>query len=145
MSELVRLSLSLEQDLFAQLETAVADMPNGNRSEFIRSLLRNHLAAHDWHQQSTVVATISFTFDHHAPHINDRLVALQHDSAAEVMVSTHLHISHHLCLELLVVRGTPKDIAHLEAGLRQLRGIHHVSLSPAILGQDDAPHHHPQE
>lgn len=141
MPELVRLSLSLEDELFQQLESAVADLPNGNRSEFIRSLLRNHLAAHDWHAQESVVATISFTFDHHAPHINDRLVALQHDSRAEVMVSTHLHISHRLCLELLVVRGAPQDIAGLEAGLRQLRGIHHVALSPAIVDNDEHAHH----
>ncbi|TVR42849.1 MAG: nickel-responsive transcriptional regulator NikR [Planctomycetota bacterium] len=141
MGEITRLSLSLESELLDELERAIAGAGASNRSEFVRSLLRNHLAGGAWMQAATVVAVVSYTYDHHTSGINDGLVRLQHDARAEVLVSTHLHLSHHSCLEMLVVRGAPDQVRQLEAGLRQLRGVDHVSLTPmhgaAPSGQND--------
>lgn len=132
MGTITRLSLSLEEDLLESLELALQRTQISNRSEFVRSLLRNHLHTEGWMQLNHVVAVINFTYDHHASGINDALVELQHGAAAQVMVSTHLHLSHHLCLEMLVVQGHPHHVMALEAGLRQLRGVLQVALAPII-------------
>ena len=48
MSELARLSFSIEKPLLERLERMVAEGNYGNRSEFIRDMIRDRLVAEAW-------------------------------------------------------------------------------------------------
>ena len=78
MSELVRLSLSIEQPLYEQLETLVSEGGYTNRSEFVRDLIRNQLVTEEWEGNEEALGTISLLFDHHARGLGARLTHHQH-------------------------------------------------------------------
>ncbi len=129
MSELVRLSMSIERSLYEQLEEMVRQSGAGNRSEFIRDLLRTHLAIREWGQGGRVHGTISMVYDHHTRGLPGRLVELQHDCSAEIKVTTHVHLDHHRCMEVLIIHGTAAEIHLFTARLRQVKGVEQVALS----------------
>ncbi len=136
MSELVRLSLSLEQPLLDQLERLLEKQGYGNRSEFIRDLIRDRLVQEEWQDDDEVVGTITMVFDHHARQLQKKLTEAQHHHHKIVLAATHLHLTHELCLEVIMTRGRAVEIQHLTEHLRQQKGVLHVTLSMTSTGED---------
>ncbi len=134
MSELVRLSLSLEQPLLERLEALLAEKRYGNRSEFIRDLIRDRLVQEEWNADDEVVGTITMVFDHHARMLQKKLTEAQHHHHDIVLAATHLHLTEELCLEVIMTRGKAAEIEHLTEHLRQQKGVLHVALSMTSTG-----------
>ena len=59
MSDLVRVSLSLEKALYDSMETLVTQSGYENRSEFIRDLVRDRLVRQEWEKNEEAVGTIT--------------------------------------------------------------------------------------
>jgi CopG family nickel-responsive transcriptional regulator len=136
MPGLVRISISLESALARRLQRLVRDSRYTNRSEFVRDLVRQQLVEQEWAAaRRPVVATITLVYDHHARDLPSRLVGIQHRHAAHVLASTHVHLSHELCAEMIMVRGKPARIRQLADELRQQRGVLHATLGRATTGQ----------
>ncbi len=136
MSDLVRLSVSIEKPLFDKLEQLVADSQYTNRSEFIRDLVRDRLAAEEWDSGSESLGTITLIYDHHARGLNARLTDLQHDFAGEVMATTHIHLDHHRCAEMIMVRGRAQDIQALTDAMHRLKGVLLAKLATGSTGDE---------
>lgn len=136
MSVLVRLSMSLEKNLFDRLGRLVEGSGYTNRSEFIRDLIRQRLVEQQWadeHQE--VVGTITMVYDHHARQLTDRLVDIQHDYHDHIMAVTHVHLSHDLCAEMIMVRGAANRIREIVDRMRKERGVLHAALAMSTTGQ----------
>ena len=131
MSKLVRVSLSIEENLFIQLSDLVRDNGYENRSEFIRDLIRNRIVNDQWNADGEVVATLTIVYNHHQRGLTEKLVELQHHSGGHVLASTHVHLSHHLCAEMIMLRGRGEEIRRLADSIRKLRGVLHADLSLA--------------
>lgn len=134
MSQLVRLSISLEQPLLDQLEKLVQRCRYENRSEFIRDLIRQRLVEDQWTGAKDVVGTITLVYDHEARHLSDRLIDIQHEHHEDVLATTHVHLSHHICAEMIMVRGAADRIRLLTETLRQQRGVLHAALAMSSTG-----------
>jgi len=134
MSELVRLSLSLEKPLFERLEKMVKRSGYGNRSEFVRDMIRHQLVEREWDANTEVVGTVTLVYDHHARHLSDKLTHLQHEHHAAVLATTHVHLDHHLCAEMILVRDKAKHVRRLADSLRQQKGVFHAELSMTSTG-----------
>jgi CopG family transcriptional regulator, nickel-responsive regulator len=140
MSELVRISISLEAGLAEQLEMLAHASQYTNRSEFVRDLIRERVVEQEWADSGrAVVATITLVYDHHARELLDRLVEIQHRHAERILASTHVHLSHELCAEMIMVRGKAGQIRQLADEMRRERGVLHAALSMATTGE--ALHH----
>ncbi len=136
MSELVRLSVSLEQPLYEQLERLVKRSEYTNRSEFVRDMIRQRLVAEQWEtEQQEVIGTITMVYDHHARTLANKLIDIQHHHHEEILATTHVHLSHDLCAEMIMVRGQPQNIRRLADRLQQQRGVLHASLSMSSAGE----------
>ncbi len=136
MSDLVRISISLEANLARQLAQLARRSRYTNRSEFVRDLVRERLVQQEWAEaRRPVVATITLVYDHHARELLDRLVALQHRHTGQILASTHVHLSHDLCAEMIMVRAHPAAIRRLTDSMRRERGVLHAALSTATTGQ----------
>ena len=136
MSDLVRLSISLEQPLLSRLERLVQGSSYTNRSEFIRDLIRQRLVEEQWaDKRQEVIGTITMIYDHHARQLADRLVHIQHDHHADILATTHVHLSHNLCGEMIMVRGSAARIRKLADRLRQQRGVLHATLAMSSTGE----------
>ena len=65
MSELTRTGLSLDQDLLAKFDRAIAGKGYKNRSEAVRDLIREYLVSVEVEQDREIVGTLTIVYDHH--------------------------------------------------------------------------------
>lgn len=135
MSELVRLSMSIEKPLYDKLETLVAESRYTNRSEFLRDLIRDHLVEREWKSQEELLGTISMIYDHHQRGLSARLTDLQHDFPGSILATTHIHLDHHHCAEMIMVRGRAGDIQRLADEMKRQRGVLHAKLAMSSTGK----------
>lgn len=136
MSNLVRLSFSIERDLHQRLEKLVASSGYTNRSEFIRDLVRDRLVERQWQSDEETIGTITVIYDHHRSNVSARLTKLQHSIHDSVLASTHVHLDEKLCAEVIIVRARAGRIRKLTDALRRQKGILHAVLTTSSTGMD---------
>lgn len=134
MADLTRLSISIDRALEQKLERLVERSGYGNRSEFIRDLIRDRLVEREWQGNGEAVGTITLVYDHHASGVAERLTDLQHAHHSVVLAATHVHLDHQLCAEVIICRGQPRDISAIARGLRQQKGVLHGALTMSSTG-----------
>jgi len=135
MSDLVRMSVSIEKPLFDRMEKLIAGSNCRNRSEFVRDLIRNHLVEQEWTSGRDLLGTISLVYDHHARGLSKNLTDQQHHFPGTVLATTHVHLDEHLCAEMIMVRGRGKDINSLAEGLGRAKGVLHAKLATGTTGK----------
>ncbi len=136
MADLVRLSITMENDLYNLLEELLEKGTISNRSEFIRDLIRTRLVELEWEDDSEVIGTITFVYNHSSSDLLHQLTHIQHDDHNMVLVNTHLHLSHDLCAEVIVARGMASDIRKMTDKIRQNKAVIHASLSISTTGME---------
>jgi CopG family transcriptional regulator, nickel-responsive regulator len=141
-SDLTRFSVSLEADLLEAFDRFVRDGSFATRSEAIRQLLRQTLTRTAFEgDDRSVTATLTLVYDHHRPHLVEKLLSLQHDHAGQVVSSMHVHLDHERCMEVIVLRGSGGELRKLAEALRGLKGVHTGELTLAETA--DVGHGHP--
>lgn len=135
MSELIRMSMSIEKPLYNRLEKMVKKSGYSNRSEFMRDMIRDHMVEESWEKNEEALGTITLVYDHHARGLSEKLTHLQHHHHGEVLAATHLHLDHHHCAEMILVKGRAREIRTLTDQMRQLKGILHANLSISSTGK----------
>ena len=136
MSEIARFSVSLEDDLLEQFDRYCQQQKFATRSEAIRQLLRDTLTKEAWVGESKDAAgTLTLVYDHHRPQLRDHLTKLQHDHNELVVSTLHAHLTHDLCLEVIVLRGPSAKLQKIAAQLRGLKGIYKGELVMASAEQ----------
>ena len=153
MSEIVRFSVSLEDDLLAQFDRYCTQEKFATRSEAIRQLLRDTLTKQAWAAESKDAAgTLTLVYDHHRPQLSDQLMKVQHDHNNLVVSTLHAHLTHDLCLEVIVLRGPATELLEIASEMRGLKGIFKGELVMASAEQieqiehaEHHEHHHPHE
>lgn len=129
MSEIVRFSVSLEDDLLEQFDRYCSGQQFATRSEAVRQLIRDTLTAHAWESESSDAAgTLTLVYDHHRAQLSDRLTQLQHDHTEWIVSTLHAHLSHDLCLEVIVLRGPAARLQQIASQLKGLKGIYKGEL-----------------
>jgi CopG family nickel-responsive transcriptional regulator len=135
MADLVRLSFSVDSPLAERFEEMVRRSGYRNRSEFFRDMIRERIVADEWESgEDEAVGTITLVYDHHARGVNERLTDLQHDHHDVVLATTHVHLDHQLCAEVIICRGNPSVMRSICDRLRQQRGVLHGALSMSSTG-----------
>lgn len=135
MSELERVSFSLEKPLMAKLERLVRDSRYTNRSEFIRDLIRAKLVEGEWERDEEAIGTVTLLYDHHVRGLSDRLTHLQHHHHSNVLAATHVHLTHDLCAEVIMIRGRAHLIREMANAMGREKGVLHASLSLSSTGK----------
>lgn len=136
MSELIRLSISIEQPLLDELEKLVRQSRYANRSEFIRDLIRARLVEQEWQKNEEALGTITLVYDHHQRRLGEKLTEIQHQHHGDVLAATHVHLSHDLCAEMIMVRGHASRLKALADQLRQEKGVLHAELAMSSTGKN---------
>ena len=129
MSEIVRFSVSVEDDLLEQFDRYCREEEFATRSEAVRQLIRETLTRRAWESESSEVAgTLTLVYDHHRPQLRERLMDLQHENTDLVISTIHAHLEHDVCLEVIVLRGPAGRLQKIASQLRGLKGIHKGEL-----------------
>ena len=136
MSDLVRLSLSIERSLLDRLEALMRARGYTNRSEFVRDLIRDRLVEESWTGDREALATVTLVYDHHQRQLSERLTDLQHHHHGVVLATTHIHLDERLCAEMIMVRGEASELRQMAAELQRQKGVLHAALSMSATGAE---------
>lgn len=129
MSEIVRFSVSVEQELLDKFDRYCNEEQLATRSEAVRQMIRELLTRRAWESGAReVVGTLTLVYDHHRAQLRDRLMELQHDNHDLVVSTLHAHLSHDLCLEVIVLRGRADRLQAIASRLQGLKGVHKGEL-----------------
>ena len=143
---MTRMTISLD-DALADEFTAWAERRGyENRSEAIRDLLRDRLAAEslDQKQMPHCVASVVYVYDHHERELGRRLTQKQHQRHDLTVASLHVHLDESQCLEVAVLRGAGGSVATQAQALVAERGVHHgnIHLIPTASHPQPPRHRH---
>lgn len=130
-----RFSISLPPELLKQFDAMTGEKGYNKRSQAIVDLIRDKLVEH--HQNlgdAEIAGTITLVYDHHKPHVQEKLTDIQHDHHQLIISTVHVHLDHHNCLEVLVVRGKAALIKKIADELIAAKGVKHGKLTVTTTG-----------
>ena len=124
MSKTERVGVSLDKKLLSMFDELIRKQGYSNRSEAIRDLIRNRLSEEQLSEPTTqAVAGVFLVYDHHSTKLSGRLIDLQHSHLLHVIASTHVHIDHNNCLEVIMLKGKVGEIEKLANHITCLKGV----------------------
>jgi CopG family nickel-responsive transcriptional regulator len=133
---LKRFSVSLEEHLLEQFDEYIKQHGYSNRSEAIRDLIREKLINKQWQQDSEVVGVVTLVYDHHQSQLQERITELQHKYYQLITSTTHVHMDHHNCLEVTIVKGNAFTVQELAENMIALRGVKNGNLTMSSTGDE---------
>ena len=132
-----RFSVSLPSGLLEQLDEMTREKGCDNRSLAIADMIRAQLVEYRQKTDSGEIAgTITLVYDHHKPHLQASLTDIQHDHHNAILSTLHVHLDHHHCLEVLLVRGEAGVIRSIADELIAAKGVKHGKLTVTTTGED---------
>jgi CopG family nickel-responsive transcriptional regulator len=135
MSQTIRFSVSIEEDLIEAFDALCHQRGWSNRSEAVRDAIRRQLVEQEWNAGEEVAGVITLLYDHHRSGLAKQLTEIQHDALAAVISTTHVHIDHDNCLEFIAVKGEAMTIERLAHRLIGLKGVKHGELTGTSTGK----------
>ncbi|MEK6647112.1 MAG: nickel-responsive transcriptional regulator NikR [Candidatus Firestonebacteria bacterium] len=136
MSKLFRFGVSLEKTLLDKFDRFIRERNYTNRSEAFRDLIRQELIKKEWIGEKEIAGAIIFIYDHHKRELLTKITDVQHDSQKVIISTQHIHLDHHNCLEIIAVKGNPKEVVKLSNTLRSIKGVKHSTLSMSSTGRN---------
>lgn len=139
-----RVTITIDAELLAFIDTLSATKGYGSRSEAIRDILRK--TAHAETQSDPAApcfATLAYVYDHETRDLARRLTNQQHDHHDLSIATLHVHLDQHECLEVAVLRGASGDVRTFADGVISQRGVRHgqLHLLPGTAGHSRGPCH----
>ena len=129
MSDIVRFSVSIEGDLLGLFDKYCQQEQFATRSEAVRQLIRDTLMRREWESGVHEVAgSLTLIYDHHRSQLRDQLIELQHDHTDLIVSTLHAHLTHDVCMEVIVLRGPAAKLQQIASRLKGLKGIHKGEL-----------------
>ena len=130
-----RFSVSIERQLMKAFRGFMKKRKYGTRSEAVRDLIRTALVQEEWKRNEEVVGVISLVFNHHQRQLQERITEVQHDYHHQIVSTTHIHLDHDNCLEVIIAKGKASQVKSLADRLTALRGVKNGALSAASTGK----------
>jgi CopG family nickel-responsive transcriptional regulator len=129
MADLTRTGVAIDAELLARFDRFIAKQGYTNRSEAFRDLIRDRLVNEAVESaEAPVIGTITLVYDHHSRLLPNKLMDIQHDHHDLIIATTHAHLDHHACLEVLVVKGQSRKVRKLADLLIGTKGVQHGRL-----------------
>src|SRR5208283_4141071 len=145
MGELSRIGIAIDSDLLKRFDRSIEKSGYTNRSEAFRDLVRDRLVRERTAAPgATVVGTVTLIFNHHAHGITEKLTEAQHEHHDLVVSTSHAHLDHDSCLEVLIVHGKAARVERFADLLIGLKGVQHGRLVMTVPAHSLASGHaHP--
>lgn len=136
MSRVFRFGISLDKDLLDKFDRVIKDKSYSNRSEAFRDLIRQELVKKEWQEGKEVAGAITLIYDHRKRELLNKITDIQHDFQKLIISTQHIHLDHNNCLEIIAVKGNPKEVQKLSDTLKSIKGVKHGTLSMSTTGKD---------
>ncbi len=139
-SRVVRFGVAMDPALLVEFD-AVVRARGSSRSELLRDLVRAEVAKKRLDAGVEAIAALTLVYDHHVRDLADRLTEIQHDMGDCVRSTMHVHLDHHLCLEVIVVRGKANELEDFAERILATKGVLQGGIEVFALADHDSSHH----
>lgn len=137
MADLTRFGISIDERLLCKFDDLISNKGYVNRSEAIRDLIRAALVEEEWGDDSRqTIATVTLVYDHHTRDLSDKLTEHQHSHHEEIVSTLHVHLDHHHCLEVVVIKGQASRVKRIADELIGTKGVKHGKLVATTTGKN---------
>lgn len=137
MGKTIRFGVSLDSELLEKFDQHCAERSYQTRSEAIRDLIRHTLVQREWEQaEGDLAGTLTLVYDHHKSGLSQKLTEIQHEAHHVIQSSLHVHLDHHNCLEVIILKGDADTIKELGQKLISTKGVKHGNLALTTTGKD---------
>ncbi len=142
MAETVRFGVSLDADLLDRFDALCERRGCPSRSEALRDMIREALDQEALESEAVEAAgVLTLVYDHHTRDLSRKLTERQHDAHDLIVATLHVHLDHHECLEMLVLRGAAGRVRTFADQVRAVRGVRQGTFSMTAVGpQADLKH-----
>ncbi len=124
-----RVTITIEDELLAELDALVVRRGYQNRSEALRDLARAGLRqAEAAEPDANCVAALVYVYDHAKRDLPNRLANEFHDHHDLAVSTLHVHLDAESCLEVSVLKGDAGAIRHMADHVIAERGVRHGQL-----------------
>lgn len=145
-----RVTVTLDDELMADLDRIIAARGYQNRSEAIRDLARAGIreAASEAGSAGECVAALVYVYDHAARELTKRLVRNFHGHHDMSLATLHVHLDDDSCMEVTVLKGAAREVQHFAEHIIAERGVRHgriviIPADPAgVAGRERMFHRH---
>lgn len=129
-SRISRFGVSLNNNLLKDFDALIKEQKFPTRSKAIENLITESLVNDALTTDTvTVIGTINILYDHHKRELLKKLTDVQHDFQELILSSQHIHLDHHNCFEIIIVKGQKKEVEQLFALIKGTKGITNTSLN----------------
>ncbi|MFA4933819.1 MAG: nickel-responsive transcriptional regulator NikR [Candidatus Omnitrophota bacterium] len=132
---LIRFGVSIDKILLSKFDRFIKDKKYTNRSEAFRDLIRHELIQQQWKGCQEIAGAITLIYNHHKRELVNKLMDIQHDFGSNIISAQHIHLDHDNCLEIIAVKGDPKQAQLLADSLKSVKGVKHGTLSMSTTGR----------
>ena len=140
------MTITLDDELAAELDRFQDEHGASNRSEAIRDLIRRGLAARpDAPADAACMGVISCAIDLRVRALAARVPQSRLDRHDQNVAALSVPLDHSTSLEVAVMRGAVADVSQFAETLFLERGVLHGSLALIPVAEDEAHHTHDGE
>ena len=147
MTRLVRFGVSIDSSLLKKFDAFTAKAGYVGRSEAFRDLIRARLVEEEIQDSDALVyGVFTMVYNHHKRQLEEHLTNVQHDHHQNVITTTHVHVDHDNCLEVILLKGTVTILKQIALSLSSMKGVQHTKLTLTSTQEHnhehDLPSHH---
>jgi CopG family nickel-responsive transcriptional regulator len=126
---IIRFGVSIDENLLTQFDDLISEKGYVNRSEAIRDLIRDKMEIIEISDpEKEAIGTLSIVYSHDIREISDKLNEVQHSYHQNIISTTHIHLDHHNCLEVLILKGKSSEIKSLSDKLMSIKNVRNGKL-----------------
>jgi CopG family nickel-responsive transcriptional regulator len=125
-----RLSITIDDELLDAIDGLCERKGYSSRSEAFRDIVRDAVAREQQEVEADTpcFATLSYVYDHETRDLARRLTSAQHHRHDLSVTTLHLHVSERDCLEVVVLKGSIRDVRAFANSVTTQRGVRLANL-----------------
>lgn len=136
-----RITITIDEELLAMVDSLVARKGYASRSEAVRDLVRA-ATQRETTPERPCIATLSYVYDHAVRGLAQRLARTYHDHHDLAVTTQQLQLDHHARLEIAVLRGPSGAVRRLADSITSQRGVRHHALHLVPAQLEETRHDH---
>jgi len=91
----------------------------------------------EWEEgRHDVIGVLGLVYNHEKRELTENLNAIQHEHVHSTIASTHIHLDHDNCLEVIILRGKSKTVREVADHLISTKNVKHGRLLLTTTGAD---------
>ncbi|MFM1813947.1 MAG: nickel-responsive transcriptional regulator NikR [Pseudomonadota bacterium] len=138
-----RVTITVDDELLAEIDRVIEERGYQNRSEAIRDLARAGMKrTPSGDADKACLGALVYVYEHPARDLAKRLTRSFHEHHDMSLATLHVHLDHDHCMEINVLKGLVGDIRQFADAVIAERGVRHGELMVVPIDVVDATHSH---